>query len=162
IGVWTPTTPPDLIFSNAALHWLDNHETLFPRLLGLLAPGGWLAVQMPTMHDAPLRRAQAEVAAAGPWADQLVGIESAPPILEAARYWDLLHPRAARLEIWETTYWHALRGPDAVAEWAAGSSLRPYLAALAEPERAAFRAAYAAALRPSYPSRPNGTTLLPF
>ena len=55
-ATWTPAEPPDLIFSNAALHWVTNHETLFPRLLSLLAPGGVLAVQMPAMHDAPLRR----------------------------------------------------------------------------------------------------------
>ncbi|MEE2968859.1 MAG: methyltransferase domain-containing protein [Pseudomonadota bacterium] len=41
---WEPGTPPDLIFTNAALHWLDDHDRLFPRLLHMLAPGGVLAV----------------------------------------------------------------------------------------------------------------------
>ena len=41
---WTPAEAPDLIFSNAALHWLDDHPSLFPRLLSLLAPGGVLLV----------------------------------------------------------------------------------------------------------------------
>ena len=59
---------PDLLYSNAALHWAGEHETLFPLLLSLLAPGGWLAVQMPAMHDAPPRRLQNEVALHGPWA----------------------------------------------------------------------------------------------
>jgi trans-aconitate 2-methyltransferase len=162
ISAWAPVSPPDLIFSNAALQWLDNHEALFPRLLGLLMPGGWLAVQMPAMHEAPVRRAQIAVAATGPWSGRLAGVVSARPILETAAYLDLLRPFVARLDVWETTYWHALQGADAVAEWAAGSSLRPYLVALEEPERSAFRAAYAAALRPLYPPRPDGTTLLPF
>ncbi|HEX6101884.1 MAG TPA: methyltransferase domain-containing protein, partial [Alphaproteobacteria bacterium] len=32
IADWSPARPFDLIFSNAALQWLDGHETLFPRL----------------------------------------------------------------------------------------------------------------------------------
>src|SRR6185436_4787551 len=44
---WRPPKPVDLLYSNAALHWLDDHATLFPALAGRLAPGGILAVQMP-------------------------------------------------------------------------------------------------------------------
>jgi trans-aconitate 2-methyltransferase len=163
IATWRPELPPALIFSNAALHWLDGHETLFPRLLGLLAPGGQLAVQMPAMHDAPLRRLQYTVAAEGPWAARLKGVGSAPEILEPAAYWDLLRPRAAAFDLWQTTYWHVLTGEDAVVTWAEGSSLRPFLDALDDPVlRGAFRAAYTDALRPHYKRRPDGTTLLPF
>jgi trans-aconitate 2-methyltransferase len=159
---WTPAAVPDLIYSNAALQWVGGHAALFPRLLGLLAPGGVLAVQMPAMHDAPLRRLQIEVAAQGPWAERLAAHGSAPPILDAAGYWDLLRPLTASLDIWETVYLHPLQGEDAVVEWAAGSSLRPFLAPLDAAEQAAFRQAYATALRPHYPRRPDGTTLLPF
>ena len=53
---WAPDTPPALIFSNAALHWLDDHHRLLPRLAGLLAPGGTLAVQMPHQNRAPSHR----------------------------------------------------------------------------------------------------------
>ncbi len=162
IGAWTPDAPPDLIYSNAALHWVGGHEALFPRLLSLLAPGGVLAVQMPAMHDAPLRRLQPEVAASGPWAAHLHGIGSARGILTPERYWDLLRPHATVLDLWQTIYMHALQGEDAVGEWASGSSLRPFLDRLPEDLRPAFRAAYAAALRPHYPRRPDGTTLLPF
>ena len=34
IAQWQPDTPPALIFSNAALHWLPDHATLLPRLAG--------------------------------------------------------------------------------------------------------------------------------
>ncbi len=162
-ATFAPEAPPDLIYSNAALHWTGGHARLFPRLLGLLAPGGVLAVQMPAMHDAPLRRVQLAVAAGGPWAARLRDTPgTARDILTAGEYWDILRPHAASLEIWETTYLHPLTGEDPVVEWAAGSSLRPFLAALEEDQRAAFRAAYAAALRPHYPRRADGTTLLPF
>lgn len=159
---WTPETPVDLIYSNAALHWVGEHEKLFPHLLSQLAEGGMLAVQMPAMHDAPLRRLQIAVAAEGPWAPRLAGEVSAREILPTGAYYDLLRPLASRLELWETTYLHVLQGEDAVVAWAAGSSLRPFLDRLDGPMQAAFRAAYAAALRPHYPRRPDGATLLPF
>jgi trans-aconitate 2-methyltransferase len=159
---WTPAAPPDLIYSNAALHWLSDHETLFPRLVSLLAPGGCLAVQMPAMHDAPLRALQYEVASRGAWAPLLAGVGSAPPILDPGAYWDLLRPITASLDLWDTTYTHALRGDDAVVQWAMGTSLRPFLSPLAGAMRAGFLAAYAETIRPHYPKRADGTTLLPF
>jgi trans-aconitate 2-methyltransferase len=161
-SVGHPAIAPDLIFSNAALQWVGGHATLFPRLMSLLAAGGALAVQMPAMHDAPLRRLQYEVAAHGPWAERLTSHASAAPILDSPAYWDLLSPHAAGLDIWETVYLHTLTGEDAVVEWAAGSSLRPFLEPLEPAQQAAFRLAYAEALRPHYPRRADGTTLLPF
>jgi len=162
MGAWQPERPPDLIYSNAALHWLPEHNGLFPRLMGLLSPGGVLAVQMPAMHGEPMRRLQSKIATEGPWADVLRGVASAPDVLPAGDYWDMLRPHAARLEMWETIYLHALQGEDAVMQWATGSSLRPFLDALPAEMRVPFQRAYADAVRPHYPRRPDGTTLLPF
>jgi trans-aconitate 2-methyltransferase len=162
MATWEPDAPLSLIYSNAALHWLCGHDQLFPRLLSLLAPGGVLAVQMPAMHDAPMRRLQLQVAQSGPWADTLRGQVSARDILSAGEYWDLVRPHSTALDIWETVYMHALSGDDAVVEWASGTSLRPFLEPLNDALRVAFRQAYAAALRPHYPRRADGTTLLPF
>jgi len=162
-STWAPSGgTPDLIYSNAALHWVTNHETLFPRLLGLLAPGGVLAVQMPAMHDAPLRALQNEVARQGPWSRYLDDAGYARGLLPTGTYYDIIRPLVASLNIWETTYLHVLTGEDAVTEWAAGSSLRPFLDKLPPDQKAAYRAAYSEALRPHYPRRPDGTTLLPF
>jgi trans-aconitate 2-methyltransferase len=162
IATWAPAAPPDLIYSNAALHWLGDHAALFPRLVALLAPGGILAVQMPAMHDAPIRALQYAVAASGPWAAPLAGVGSAPPILDPGGYWDLLRPGVAALDLWETTYLHALQGDDAVVQWAMGTSLRPFLDKLPADLRDGFLAAYRTAVAAAYPRRPDGTTLLPF
>ncbi len=117
---WQPATPLDLIYSNAALHWVDRHPTLFPRLLSFLAPGGVLAVQMPAMHDTPLRRIPYDLATREPWAEYLSSVTSAPAILSPAEYWDMLRPHVAALDMWQTTYMHTLSGEDAVMEWASG------------------------------------------
>ncbi|MBU6497633.1 MAG: trans-aconitate 2-methyltransferase [Rhodospirillales bacterium] len=162
IAAWAAEAPADVIYSNAALHWLGGHAALFPRLLGQLAPGGTLAVQMPFMHAAPLRALQHEVAARGPWASLLAEVDSAPPILEPGAYWDLLRPRCATLDMWETTYMHALAGENAVVQWATGTSLKPFLDRLPPDLRAAYLEAYAQAVAPIYPHRADGSTLLPF
>lgn len=160
---WEPDGPaPELIYSNAALHWVSNHQALFPRLVSLLAPGGELAVQMPAMHDAPLRRLQLEVAARGPWSEFLRDSGFARDILSPGEYYDLLRPLASSLDIWETVYLHVLSGEDAVLQWASGSSLRPFLDRLPAELQGEFKAAYAEALRPHYPRRADGATLLPF
>ena len=168
IARWQPADPVDVLFSNAALHWLPDHQALFPRLLGCLAPGGVLAVQMPAMHARPLRAMQDRIAADGPWAARLAGVASAPPLLEADEYFGLLRPRVAVLDLWFTEYLHVLRGPDPVVRWAVGSSLRPYLDALAAaPDlQDGFVAAYAEAMRVAYPARATDgsdpVVLLPF
>ncbi len=162
IAAWSPAEKVDVLFSNAALQWLTGHDVLFPHLLGRLAPGGVLAVQMPAMHDDPVRALQVTVAAQGPWAERLHGVAGSPPILEPTAYYDMLVGRVAALELWQTEYVHVLRGPDPVVQWAMGSSLKPYLDALEDPLRAQFIAAYSAALRPHYPLRANGSVLLPF
>ncbi len=161
-GTWSPEVPVDVLYSNAALHWLGDHEVLFPRLLAQVAPGGTMAVQMPGMHAAPLRALQPEVARRGPWAELLKGVDSARAILETGDYWDILRPLCAELDIWETTYTHALTGENAAVQWAMGTSLRPYLDPLPADLRAQFLAAYSEAMAPHYPRRVDGTTLLPF
>jgi trans-aconitate 2-methyltransferase len=161
-GAFAPAEPVDVLYSNAALHWLGDHDKLFPRLFATLAPGGTMAVQIPGMHAAPIRALQHEVAAHGPWAKKLRDVGSAPPVLDLPAYYDLLRPLAASVDLWETTYLHQLQGEDAAVQWAAGSSLRPFLDKLDEPLCAQFLAAYTEAVRPHYPRRPDGATLLPF
>ena len=159
---WVPDEKPDLIYSNAALHWVGEHESLFPRLLSLLAPGGVLVVQMPAMHKEPLRTLPLKIGATPAWVAHLRGKTSARDLLEPGEYWDILRPRVAELHMWETIYMHALQGENAVGEWAQGSSLRPFLDALPEHLRAPFRAAYDAEANKIYPRRADGVTLLPF
>ena len=73
----------------------------------------------------------------------------------------MLSPHAAALDIWETIYLHVLSGEDAVGEWAAGSSLRPFLDKLPKGCERVSRGLCGGA-GPHYPRRPDGTTLLPF
>jgi trans-aconitate 2-methyltransferase len=162
IAQWDEPGAYDLILSNAVLQWLPAHETLFPRLVRKLSPGGHLAVQMPDNLDEPAHRLMREVAAGGPWADKLKGAARTERH-DARYYYALLSPLCSRVDVWRTTYYHPLRGgADAVVEWFKGSALRPFLAALDEGERDTFLARYRDAVALGYPALEDGTVLLPF
>ena len=146
--------PYDVVFSNAALQWVEGHEKLFPRLLARVAPGGVLAVQMPANYAAPQHRILREMAAR--------------PVREwythpAAFYYDTLAPLAERLDLWVTTYFHRMADVDGIVEFYKGTGLRPYLEALADSrERERFTTEFRARLGPYFPAQPDGTVLFPF
>jgi trans-aconitate 2-methyltransferase len=166
IASWRPDAPVDLVYSNAALHWLDDHERLLPHLLDQLAPGGVLAVQMPLSWSIPSHRILRELLAQH---DSLARVPDAlrerymrPPVHTPETYHRWLAPRVTRLDIWTTEYLHALTVPDPVLAWVKGSALRPILHELDAADTARFLAAYGERLAAAYPALPDGTTLFPF
>jgi trans-aconitate 2-methyltransferase len=164
IADWTPSRPPDLILANASLHWLPDHAALFARLAGTLAPGGVLAVQMPMAAETLHHRLMREAAGQGPWADRLAGVSTIAPLMQPDAYYDVLRLACAEIDIWSTTYLHALGGPEPVLEWMKGTALTPYLTALAEDPimRRDFHTALGSRLSLAFPMRADGVTLLPF
>ncbi len=168
IGDWAPAEPPDLIYSNATLHWLPDHQALFPRLLGCLRAGGCLAVQMPLSWDLPSHRLmRATLANGGPYGSPL-GSEDLREAVgrrwveDEGYYYDLLTGRASGVDIWETEYLQVLDGDSPVLEWVKSTGLRPILNGLDAAERELFLSTYAQRLRETYPMRTDGHTLYPF
>lgn len=162
IAAWKAEQPPGLIFSNATLQWLDGHNTLLPKLLSMLAPGGVMAVQMPGNFDAPSHRLLAALATSPTWNARTGHLVRHTPVREPAYYVDLLSPLATRIEAWETTDMLMLDGENAVLEWMKGTALRPYFTALSQTDAAMFQEQLAERLSAAYPRRPNGKTLFPF
>ncbi|MBI3453195.1 MAG: trans-aconitate 2-methyltransferase [Rhodospirillales bacterium] len=162
IGQWRPPAPADLVFSNAALHWLDDHRGLFARLIAGVVKGGVLAVQMPRNFAALSHTLLYETARRQPWAAKLTPLLRKTPVSAPQDYYDWLAPHAASLDIWETEYLHVLAGDNAVVEWTKGTAVRPFLDALDAGEQSAFLAAYTERMAAAYPQRSDGTTLFPF
>lgn len=163
IAAWRPERPADLIFANASLQWLDGHEALFGRLAEALAPGGVVAVQMPMAHETRHHAILREVAGDGPWATRVAEARPIQPLLPDEAYYAVLAQACDQIDIWSTTYLHALTGADPVLEWMKGTALRPYLTALdGDPMQAAFLTALGEALSRAFPRRADGVTLLPF
>jgi trans-aconitate 2-methyltransferase len=124
---YAPPTPPAVVFSNAALHWLPDHRALFARLRAWLAPGGQLAVQMPDNMDAITHRTAAEVGRDPRFAPYLEGQDRRGAILGSEEYAVLLHELGfTRQVVMRRIYSHLLPGPEDVVEWFRGSLLTEY------------------------------------
>ena len=163
IADWAPDELPDLIFANAALQFLPDHDRLFPRLASYLAPGGMLAVQMPSTARESSHALMRMIAAEGPWSSRLVPVAKTQPLIaDFEDYYEWLRPVASRVDVWMTTYVHALEGPQGIADWFAGSTLQPFLERLDDDERCEFIARYRDGLRDAYPARSDGKVLLAY
>jgi trans-aconitate 2-methyltransferase len=163
VATWRAEKPYDLVFANAVLHWLPDHATLYPQLLAQVAPGGALAVQIPTNYDSPIHHAIFAVAADVAWAARTARARAALTRETAGFYYDLLRPQATRIDLWETTYYHLLDDALAIVDWTRGTGLRPFLQALADDaERRHFEELVRARIVPAYPPQADGRVLFPF
>jgi len=161
IADWTPRYTLDVIFSNAALQWIPDHDRLLPRLMSFVREGGALALQVPRNFNEPCHALIRAVAQGGRWAHKLAAVADWENVRSPEDYFAILEPHAVRIEIWETRYVQMLEGEDAVYRWMSGTGLRPFAAALEGAEREAFLAEYKARLGQAYPRHASGKTLYP-
>ena len=148
IGDFSDTDRWDLIFSNAALHWLPDHPALLSRLARALRAGGQLAVQVPANHDHVAHRTARAVAQEEPFLSATGGLP-ASPLLAPEEYARLLHrlgfsEQSVRLQV----YGHTLGSRDEVIEWVKGTTLTPLRARLDDAGWARFLERYREALLP--------------
>lgn len=124
---WSPPHPCDVVFSNAALQWVDDHERLFARLVTFLAPGGVLAVQVPANYDHPSHTIAAEVALEEPFASATGGYARVAPVLAPESYAQLLYDLGLRdLHVRLQVYCHELQTTADLVEWTRGTLLTDY------------------------------------
>lgn len=117
----------DLIFSNAALQWSENHAELISRLFDRLTPGGQIAVQVPSNHNHVSHRVYRETAEEEPFHSLLEGFQRHSPVLTVDEYARILFDCGAEeINVFEKVYPHVLENSDAVVEWISGTALVPY------------------------------------
>jgi trans-aconitate 2-methyltransferase len=141
--------PPhhDLIFSNAALHWVEHHDALIRRLAQLLKAGGQLAFQVPASHGEVTHRAAEELTTIEPFRSAFKGWARAHPVLTPEAYASLLYDNGfAEQQVRLVVYPHVLDGPEDVVEWMKGTLLTEYERHLPSDLREAFVDAYRAML----------------
>ena len=163
IAHWVPSAGTDVLFANAIFQWVPGHLKQLQRLLGALAPGGVLALQMPDNLDEPSHVLMREVAHLEPWRKTLAETARLRDTLpKPGAYYDALRPLCSRLEIWHTIYNHVLEDAGAVVEWVKGTGLRPFLDPLELPARKQYLAEYTARVAASYLPQADGKVLLRF
>ena len=160
VETWLPDGPVDVIYSNATLHWLDDHERLVRRLRSHLAPGGVLAVQMPDNWGAATHQVPATILDEGYWRIEARQALIRDRLSAADDYREWLTP--AVIDMWRTTYFQEFTGDDPVWEWVNGSLLRPVLEAFDDIEAERFSAVCRRRYREAYRQGSDGITVVPF
>lgn len=160
---WAPAADTDVVISNAVLHWIPDHAELVVRWARELAPGAWLAFQVPGNFEAPSHRALQEVARRDAFAEALRDIPFQDKVTQAPEvYAGLLTDTGCAVDAWETTYVHELTGQTPVLDWITGSALTAVKSRLSEEAWQRYRAELAPLLAQAYPARPDGRTFYPF
>lgn len=158
---WAPERAPDVMVSNAVLQWIPDHDPLVARWADWLAPGGWLAFQLPGNFDSPSHVIVKELASSPRWrslvGDAQLNRQGGSP----AHYVELLARDGYEIDAWETTYQHILPGENPVLEWTKGTTLRPVLARLDEEQAADFAEEYGKRVGEAYGRYPFGV-IFPF
>jgi len=149
IATFAPSEPFDLVFSNAALHWVPDHPALLRRLTAALAPGGQLAIQMPMMDEELTHQTAYRLARSPEFRRLLGGYERRPPLLEPTRYAAWLHRLGyARQHVRVAVYTHLLESREDVVEWVRGALLTDYQKRLSPPDWERFLERYRQLLLP--------------
>lgn len=151
----------DLLFSNACLQWVPDHEALLPQLMGKLNEGGALAVQIPRNGGEPFFQIIDQVAAGPQWGFDRESLEK-NGVLSPQEYYNILSRCSRDFDLWETVYCHSMPSRQAMLEWVRSTRLRPYLAALDEERAAAFQREILERAAQAYPAMEDGSVLFRF
>ena len=145
----------DLIFSNAALQWSNDHEILFPKLIELVNPQGQFAVQMPVQPENKLNKILSELIDEEPFKSYLNGFKRDSPILSIDDYAQILFDGGLEdIQIMQKVYPIIANDHDTLYNFISGSALIPYIEKLNGDEKALFIKTYKERIAAEFPKLP--------
>lgn len=151
----------DLVFSNAALQWMPNHDLLLPNIFSLLGKGGVLAAQVPNNFDSPVHRAINDAVHSDKWQSYFTeGIRH--HYHSAETYYRRLTALTPNVKLWETIYYHVMNSLEDIRQWYRGTHLRFYLGLLPGEKRDEFEDEIRVLIEKDFQPQPDGKILFPF
>jgi len=160
---WKPGGKYNILFSNATLHWLPNHEALIPILFQMVDESGVLAIQIPAINDSPVHQAARHIAEKDEWKETLAGCGDALTCHPEAFYYQHLSEHSRRVELWHTIYYHIMNDHQHIMQWYSSTGLKVYLSRLSQDSRKErFKSQVLEACSGNYPVLHNGKILFPF
>lgn len=151
----------DIVFSNACIQWLPDHNTLLKNMMRLLKPGGVIAIQTPMNYQEPIHQIIKQISTSQKWSSEFEN----PRIfynLTQSEYYDLLSDIASDFCMWQTTYFHKMKSHSDIMEWYRATGLRPYLNVLSETDKLDFEKDIYNELISAYPKQKNGEIIFRF
>lgn len=152
----------DIVFSNACIQWIPDHNALLQSMIGLLKPGGVIAIQTPMNYQEPIHQIIQETSTSSIWSPKF---QKNPRIfynLTQSEYYELLSDIASDFYMWQTTYFHKMKSHDDIMEWYRATGLRPYLNLLSASDRLNFEKDIYKKLVNAYPKQRNGEIIFRF
>ncbi len=159
---WLPDEKLDLIFSNAAFHWLPDQKAAIDRCLSFLNPGGVLAVQIPDNWGEPSHHNLYTLARSERWQKVLEQNIFQPSRHDSQDYYRWCKDCSASVRVWETRYLHYFEEAQDIVEWMKGTSLGQILALLGPEDQKVFLGEYTGLIVRDYPPMAEGQVAFPF
>lgn len=148
-------TKYDLVFSNAAIQWVYNHEELLPKIIAQIESGGQLVIQLPDQKQNLSNLILDELATQEPFALALQNWNRNSPVLDMERYAQLLFENGGeQITVLEKIYPLILKDSDALFDWVSGTALIPYTERLSGEIKEQFIDAYKERLKTRFPKSP--------
>lgn len=145
----------DLIFSNAALQWSDDHQILFPQLISKLKTDGQFAVQMPYQPGNTLNKILFELADEEPFKTQLNNWNRPSAVLTIDEYAQILFENGIEeLNLSQKVYPIIAEDHETLYKFISGSALIPYLERLDEDQQKQFIPEFKNRIATGFPKLP--------
>ena len=162
-SAFSSTIKYDIVFSNAAIQWMPDHEKLLVKLIELISDNGVLAIQTPAFRDMPVGKVIEEVANKPNWRKKTGDCSEVFTFHDYGFYYNLLTSTMRSIEMWETYYLHILDTHESIIEWIRSAGMKPYLVRLDENgEKEEFTGEVLKEIRNRYPVQKDGKVIFPF
>ncbi len=153
----------DIVFSNAAIQWIPNHNILIEKFHHLLNKDGQVAVQIPLFWDMPLGKAIADIAENSQWAKLTKNILGTLTIHNHSYYYNQLSSFFNFIEMWKTDYFHIMESHNSILEMIKSTGLKPFIEVLKnKDDKEKFENLVLENIKKEYLQQLNGKVLFPF
>lgn len=153
----------DILFSNAVIQWIPNHESLMKKFHDMLCDDGLIAVQIPLFWDMPLGSIVKETSKNHIWNKKLGEISDFFTFHNYSFYYDELSLLFNKVEMWRTDYFHIFKNHLKILNMMKSAGLRPYLNRLeSDDEKNIFENEILEKIETKYSKQKNGNIILPF
>ena len=153
----------DIVFSSATLQWVPDHDVLIPRLYEMVNDKGVLAVQIPANIESPFFKIMLKVGGNARWGAYTKGCEKLLTYHPAEYYYNKLSSLTQDIDLWKTSYFHAMRSHKDLTAWHKSTGMRPFLEKLPDDKaREEFENEIVDECRAAYPVQSDGNILYIF
>lgn len=152
----------DIVYSNATIQWIPNHQRLFQKFYTIVNSNGILAIQIPLFFEMPLGQSINRIARHNQWSHVTKHINKQFTILNYFEYYEILSALFNSINIWVTEYIHIMDSHFSILEMISSTGLKPYIEKLENNDKSHFKKMVLNAIESDYPAQKNGKVLFPF